>query len=100
MVLQFIVCGLSTMLMHSSNALLVDMFPDNPSITYAAGNISRCGLSAGVVAALHPLVNLLGEGWFFTGFALIVEVSGLAATMLSQWKGEIWRNRRMLASLA
>jgi hypothetical protein len=100
MVLQFIACGLSTMLVHSSNALLVDLFPDNPSTAYAAGNISRCCLSAGVVAALHPLVNVLGEGWFFTRFALMVSVSRLAATNVSQWKGEMRRKKRMSASLA
>lgn len=98
MVLQFIACGLSTMLMHSSNALLVDIFPDNPSTAYAAGNVSRCGLSAGVVAALHPLVSVLGAGWFFTGFALIVGFSGIAATTVSQWKGETWRKKRMSAT--
>jgi MFS family permease len=98
-IMQFFICGLSTLLSHTSSALLVDIFPDNKSSTaYASGQIIRCGLSAASAAVLQPLVDAVGRGWYFTIFALFVGVSGLVSVVTSRLKGMKWRQKRYEAS--
>jgi MFS family permease len=62
-VLQFFACTLSTLLSHTSSALLVDIFPNTSSSAYASGQLMRCGLSAASAAVLQPLVDSVGRGW-------------------------------------
>ncbi|KAK0725979.1 major facilitator superfamily domain-containing protein [Lasiosphaeris hirsuta] len=94
LVLQFLCCALSTLLSHTASTLLVDIFPDNSSSAYASGQIARCGLSAASAAALQPLVDAIGRGWYFTVFSLFIGLSGLCSVWLSRWKGMHWRQRR------
>ncbi|KAB5522036.1 major facilitator superfamily domain-containing protein [Coniochaeta sp. 2T2.1] len=94
LVLQFLCCALSTLLSHTASALLVDIFPDNSSSAYASGQIARCGLSAASAAALQPLVDAIGRGWYFTAFSLFIGLSGLCSIWVSRRKGMDWRRRR------
>ena len=93
-ILQFFICGCSTLLSHTASALLVDIFPDRSSSAYASGQIMRCGLSAAFAAVLQPLVDAVGRGWFFTMFALLIGLSSGASVALSRWKGMRWRQLR------
>lgn len=97
LIMQFFICGTSTLLSHTSSALLVDIFPDTPSTAYASGQIMRCGLSAASAAILQPLVDAVGRGWYFTIFAVFVGISGLGSVVISRSKGVHWRQQRQAA---
>ncbi len=95
-VLQFFICGLSTLLSHTASALLVDIFPGSSSTAYASGQIMRCGLSAVSAAVLQPIVDAVGRGWYFTIFALFVGTTGACSVVVSRLRGMGWRRRRHL----
>lgn len=85
---------LATCICQTHNTLIVDICPQNPSTAAAAGNITRCVLSAAAVAAMQPLLDSMGRGWFFTALALISGVLSAVATFLIRSKGMAWRNKR------
>lgn len=94
LILQFYLGAKCTVLHQVYSALVVDIFPEKPSTIAASNNIIRCGLSAAVVAALNPLVNSMGRGWFFTMVAFLD--GGLCmvfVVILRRW-GKHWRNKR------
>lgn len=95
LVMQFFICAACTILMHTANALLVDVFPDMSSTAYASGQIARCGLSAASVAILDPLVGAVGRGWYFTMFAFFIGISAVVSVTASRRKGMKWRQRRV-----
>lgn len=97
LIIQFFICGTSTLLSHTSSALLVDIFPDMSSTAYASGQIMRCGLSAVSAAILQPLIHAVGRGWYFTIFALFVGMSSLVSVVTSRSKGMQWRQKRQAA---
>lgn len=76
------------------NTLLVDIFPAKPSTAAASGNITRCALSAGSVAAMQPLLDRLGQGWFFTLVGGIAGSSAALAIWAIRRKGMPWRKIR------
>lgn len=94
LIMQFFICEISTLLSHTSSALLVDIFPAMSSSAYASGQIARCVLSAASAAILQPLVDAVGRGWYFTIFALFVGISGLGSVVTSRSKGMQWRQAR------
>lgn len=94
LVMQFFVCAASTLLSHTASALLVDVFPNNSSTSYASGQVMRCGLSAASAAILDPLTNAVGRGWYFTVFGLFVGLSGIVSVTISRIKGMKWRQKR------
>jgi hypothetical protein len=80
--------------MKTFNTLLIDISPRNPSAAAASGNIGRCALAAGSVAAMQPLLDSIGTGWFFTLVGLISGGGGVVAIGLMRWKGMAWRQQR------
>ncbi|KAG7127131.1 Itaconate transport protein like [Verticillium longisporum] len=94
LVFQFLIGAQGTITHQAFNALLVDIFPDKPSTAAAAGNITRCGMSAAAVACVNPLVKSLGYGWFFTMIGIISGSTGVAAILVLCRRGERWRNLR------
>lgn len=94
LVMQFFICGLSTLLSHTASALLVDIFPDSSSTSYASGQIIRCGLSAVSAAVLQPIVDGIGRGWYFTVLGGFVGTSGLVSVAISRKRGMRWRQKR------
>lgn len=99
LILQFFICALSTVLSYTASALLVDIFPNSSSTSYASGQIMRCGLSAASAATLEPLVKAVGRGWYFTMFGLFVGTSGLLSVSISRKKGMTWRQKRQGGNL-
>jgi hypothetical protein len=79
---------------QTHNTLIVDISPKNTSTAAAAGNITRCILSAAAVAAMQPLLDVMGRGWFFTALAALSGVLSMVATLLIRRKGKTWRNKR------
>ena len=94
LMLQLVLGFMCTVFNQIFNALLVDIFPENPSSAAASGNITRCALSAAAVAVLQPLINALGRGWFFTLLSAVNGISGAAAVLLIQTRGMKWRGLR------
>ncbi|TVY68622.1 Itaconate transport protein [Lachnellula suecica] len=95
MIMQFLLGALCTCFQQTFNCLLVDIFPASPSTAAAAGNITRCALSAVAVAVMQPLVGIMGRGWFFTTLAIISGGGGLVANfVLLKW-GMKWRRGRL-----
>ncbi|KAI4908447.1 uncharacterized protein J4E92_010899 [Alternaria infectoria] len=76
------------------NTLIVDISPQNTSTAAAAGNITRCALSAAAVAAMQPLLEVMGKGWFFTALAAISGILSAIATIFIRLRGMAWRNER------
>ncbi len=95
LILQYVLAALCTSFQQTFNALLVDIFPASPSTAAASGNITRCALSAIVVAVLQPLVKVMGRGWFFTLLTVLSGGGGLVADWFVKNKGMKWRRERM-----
>lgn len=95
LILQYVLAALCTSFQQTFNALLVDIFPKSPSTAAASGNITRCALSAIVVAVLQPLVDVMGRGWFFTMLTVLSGGGGLLADWLVKNKGMEWRTERI-----
>ncbi|KAK8135650.1 hypothetical protein PG984_003590 [Apiospora sp. TS-2023a] len=94
LVMQFFICACSTLLSHTSSALLVDIFPTQSSSSYAAGQLMRCGLSAASAAILEPLIHAVGRGWYFTIFAVFTGISAVVCMGITRAKGMAWRQKR------
>ena len=94
-VLQFILGFLQTCIVQTFNTLLVDIFSAKPSTASAAGNITRCALSAAGIAIVQPLLTTLGYGWVFTIVAGLAGVTSIIATLLIRAHGMRWRIRRV-----
>ena len=95
LILQYVLAALCTSFQQTFNALLVDIFPTSPSTAAASGNITRCALSAIVVAVLQPLVTVMGRGWLFTLLTVLSGGGGLVADWLVKNKGMGWRLERI-----
>lgn len=95
LILQYVLAALCTCFQQTFNALLVDIFPLSPSTAAASGNITRCALSAIVVAVLQPLVDGMGRGWFFTLLTVLSGGGGVVAGWLVKRKGMGWRRERI-----
>lgn len=54
----------------------------------------RCGLSAGGVAAMEPLMERMGLGGYFTFLALVGAVMGLTGREVLLRRGMQWRLAR------
>ena len=94
LIFQFFMGFLATWILNCLNALLVDGFPDMPSTAATAGNIVRCAMSAGAVAAMQPLFDAIGKGWFFTLMGVLSGVGGIIAVYALNAKGMSWRQAR------
>ena len=94
LILQCVLGFMCTVFNQIFNALLVDIFPENPSSAAASGNITRCALSAAAVATLQPLIKALDRGWFFTLLSAVNGVVGVLAIFLIQTQGMKWRRLR------
>ena len=95
LILQFIQGSLGTSIYTIFNTLLVDVFPESPSTAAAAASISRCALAASGVAAVQPLVVVLGRGWYFATLAVVTGgIGSVVVWMIRKW-GAKWRHERV-----
>lgn len=94
LIFQFYLGAKCTILLQVYSALLVDIFPEKPGTIAASNNITRCGLSAAVVAALDPLVGAMGRGWFFTMVALLDGCLCIVGVIILRCFGQGWREKR------
>jgi MFS family permease len=94
LILQFALGFVQTCVVQTFNTLLVDIFPDKPSTASAAGNITRCLVSALGVAFVEPLTKAVGWGWVFTILAVVCGIFGnLAVLGIRRWGWELRKAR-------
>ncbi|KAL4968580.1 major facilitator superfamily domain-containing protein [Aspergillus stella-maris] len=94
LILQTLTGAKCTVILQMFSALLVDIFPERPGTAAAANNITRCVLSAAVIAALQPLSEAVGRAWLFTMLALVDGGVGLVVVWVLRRWGGAWRDRR------
>ena len=99
LLLQFIQGFLGTSIYTIFNTLLVDVFPESPSTAAAAASISRCALAASRVAAVQPLVGVLGRGWYFTALAAFSGAVGSVVVCMIRGWGAKWRCERVAKTI-
>ena len=99
LILQFVQGFLGTCLYTTFSTLLVDVFPASPSTAAAAASVTRCALAASGVAALQPLLDLIGMGWYFTALGLVSMFAGSAAVWTIRTRGMEWRSQRRLKTI-
>jgi multidrug resistance protein len=95
LILQFIEGFWCTCFYTVYNTLLVDVYPDTPSTAAAAASIMRCGMAAAAIAALQPLLDALGRGWYFTALGILSGGCGAVAVWLIRTRGMDWRRQRL-----
>ncbi|PQE21264.1 hypothetical protein CJF32_00006396 [Rutstroemia sp. NJR-2017a WRK4] len=94
LILQFCIGFIATVIVQTFNTLLVDIHQDTPSTAAAAGNIVRCGLAAGGVAVMQPLLRRLGYGFFFTVLGCVTGGAGLISVFIIRRQSMRWRIQR------
>jgi MFS family permease len=94
MLLQCVMGFVCTFFFQAFNALLADIFPENPSTAATSGNIARCALAGAGVAIAEPLTAAIGRGWFFTFLSLLSGGAGAGAIWTLQAHGMRWRGER------
>lgn len=95
LIVQFVLGFLCTCFNLTFNALIVDIFPANPSTAAASANIIRCALSAMAVAVMQPFVDAIGNGWYFTFLGILSGIGGGFVLGGIKNKGMKWRGERL-----
>jgi len=70
--LQALIAFTSTAIYTQNSALMVDLYPGASASATAVNNLARCLIGAAGVAAVQFIVNEVGEGPGFAGFAGVV----------------------------
>ncbi|KAK4188414.1 major facilitator superfamily domain-containing protein [Podospora australis] len=75
------------------NTLVVDLYPQAPATAVAANNLMRCLFGAGGTAMIESMLGVLGRGWTFSFWALILVAFSPILWVLMKW-GPGWREER------
>lgn len=78
----------------STLAYLVDGNPGRSSTAVACNSFARGTLAAVASQASEPLIGRIGNGWFYTGLAVILAV-GQVSLLVASWRGEGWREEHV-----
>ena len=77
------------------NVLIIDTHPESAATASAAGNLSRCLVSAAATAFATPMINKIGIGWmcvFFAGvWVLFSPVLWMVMIFGQKWQRETQR---------
>ena len=74
--------------------MLIDLYPDLGASIIASVNISRCILSAVIVAVTQYIIDGIGTGWTFTLYSLVALVCPIPVTFLLVRFGPRWQEKR------
>lgn len=78
--------------------LIIDTHPESAATASAAGNLSRCLISAGATAFATPMINAIGIGWmavFFAGiWALLSPVLWMVMFYGQKWQKEAEQKKK------
>ncbi|KAK0745472.1 major facilitator superfamily domain-containing protein [Schizothecium vesticola] len=86
--LQALIAFTSTAIYTQNSALMVDLYPGASASATAVNNLARCLIGAAGVAAVQFIVNEVGEGPAFVGFAGVVVL--FCPLLAAEW---LWRER-------
>ncbi|KFZ22758.1 hypothetical protein V502_02760 [Pseudogymnoascus sp. VKM F-4520 (FW-2644)] len=81
-----------------SQALLIDIFPANPTVAAATGNLARCSLTAILISVLQLGLDKMSRGWYFTLLGLLSSSGGIVVVFLIRSRGLQWRTERTKGS--
>ncbi|KAJ7061486.1 MFS general substrate transporter [Mycena amicta] len=94
LVLLFFLALVSIGIMNALQTLMLDLVPKQGSSITACNNLVRCGLGAGLVSAIQPMLDALGAGWAYVLLGGLCLVLSLPAVLLLVRFGPSWRARR------
>ena len=72
----------------------MDLYPDRAASIVASLNISRCILSAIIVAITQFIINGIGTGWTFTIYTLVGVFIPIPVTIVLIHYGPRWQTNR------
>ncbi|KAJ6515186.1 major facilitator superfamily domain-containing protein [Mycena vitilis] len=97
LVLLFFVGLVVITVMNSTQTLMLDLIPAQGSAITACNNLVRCGLGAGLVSGIQPLLDALGPGYAYLLLGGVAALTG-PLVWLGVYIGPRCRERR--ASIA
>ena len=77
------------------NALLVDLYPQNPATAMAALNLTRCSMGAAGTAMIELIIDKMGVGWTYTFIGLVIMAASPCLWVVMKW-GPGWREARFI----
>ncbi|OQE38376.1 hypothetical protein PENCOP_c008G08985 [Penicillium coprophilum] len=93
LVILFLCGNASGGVSNTINMLAVDLNADRPASTRAAMTLVDRLVSAGAVAAVAPLIDLIGIGWVGVALAALMIIATPALWTL-YFQGQIWREAK------
>ncbi|SCZ96761.1 BZ3500_MvSof-1268-A1-R1_Chr4-1g06694 [Microbotryum saponariae] len=91
--------GLSIMVLYSSLlSYVVDANPGRSSSAVACNSLFRGVLACVASQVAEPIIGHIGNGWFYTGFAVLLTVGSVALLYVGA-NGQRWRERQLERSV-
>jgi MFS family permease len=93
LILQFFIAYTATAVFSLNSALVIDLYPGASASATAVNNLMRCSVGAAGVAVVQIVINGVGAGFAFLGFAVVT--TGASPLLALEWfYGEGWRWER------
>ncbi|CZR64513.1 related to synaptic vesicle transporter SVOP and related transporters (major facilitator superfamily) [Phialocephala subalpina] len=93
LILQFFIAYTATAVFSLNSALVIDLYPGASASATAVNNLMRCSVGAVGVAVVQIVINGVGAGIAFLGFAVVT--AGASPLLVLEWfYGEGWRWER------
>lgn len=84
--------GISSMILFGlMTTMLTELMPNKPASGVALNSMGRNVFACIGFAIAQPLIDVLGNGWLFTGAGVVMGVSGVAAVWGLRRYGAKWR---------
>jgi hypothetical protein len=93
LILQFFIAYTATAIFSLNSALIIDLYPGASASATAVNNLMRCSVGAVGVAVVQIVIDGVGAGFAFSGFAVVT--AGVSPLLALEWfYGEGWRWER------
>ncbi|KAH8676592.1 major facilitator superfamily domain-containing protein [Tricladium varicosporioides] len=93
LILQFFIAYTATAVFSLNSALVIDLYPGASASATAVNNLMRCSVGAVGVGVVQLVIDKMGAGFTFLGFALLT--AGATPCLILEWcYGEGWRGER------
>lgn len=79
----------------STLAFIVDSNPGRSTSAVACNSLARGSLAAIASLIAEPLIGVITQGWFYTGFAVLLTAALISLTLVAS-RGRAWREREEL----
>jgi len=94
LIMQFLTGMTTASTFTMTSTLLTDLNVHRSSTAQAASSIVRCFGAAAAIAAMQPLANIVGLGWCFAVYALVV-LAEVPLVFVLKRNGVEWRKARI-----